>query len=179
MIRYADDFVCCFEFEEDAKMFYKDLIERLGKFGLEISESKSKITPFGRNTDSKETFDFLGFTHRNGKGRTGYYKLIHHTCQKKSKAKKEAIKAWLKVNVWRYNMYEVIRRLNTKLNGMFRYYGISDNSRWMNAIRYYVIGELRRCLNRRSQKGKLSWIKFQKILKYNPIALPKIYHPLW
>ena len=62
---------------------------------------------------------------------------------------------------------------------MFRYYGISDNSNWMGNMRNYVIVELRKWLNRRSQKGKLSWDKYKIILKYNPITQPKIYHPLF
>jgi len=179
MIRYADDFVCCFEFGAEASKFYEDLKERLNKFGLTISETKSKIIKFGRNSHSKETFDFLGFRHINGKSRKGYYMLIHHTSKKKSEAKKQAIKEWLKVNVRIYPIPLLIKKLNLKLNGMFRYYGISNNSKWMNSIRYYVINELRKWLSRRSQKGAIYWDKFNTILKYNPIAVPKVYHSLW
>jgi group II intron reverse transcriptase/maturase len=179
IVRYADDFVCCFEHEDDAKLFYVKLVERLAKFGLSISETKSKIIPFGRSSRSKETFDFLGFTHRNGMSRKGNYIVIHHTSQKKSKAKKQSITEWLKVSVRFYSIPEIIAKLNLKLNGMFRYYGISNNYRWMNNIRFYIIGELRKWLNRRSQKGKISWEKMTKIIKYNPIASPKIYHYFW
>ena len=52
LIRYADDFVACFEKEEDAKMFYQELIERVAKFGLEIETSKTRIFPFGNNKTS-------------------------------------------------------------------------------------------------------------------------------
>lgn len=60
LIRYADDFVCCFQYKSEAEKFYKALKERVKKFDLELAEDKSKIIPFGRNTKSKETFDFLG-----------------------------------------------------------------------------------------------------------------------
>ena len=179
MVRYEDDFVCCFEFGAEATKFYEDLKERLGKFGLTISETKSKIIRFGKHSQSKETFDFLGFTHINGKSRKGYYKLIHHTSKKKSETKKQAIKEWIKVSMRIYSIPMLIKKLNTKLNGMFRYYGVSDNSSWMNNIRYYVITILRKWLNRRSQRGYISWDKFNRILKYNPIVYPKIYHSLW
>lgn len=179
MVRYADDFVCCFEHEDDAQLFYEELVERLNKFDLQIAEDKSKIIPFGRNTDSKETFDFLGFTHVNGKGRAGYYKLIHHTSMKKSKAKKQVIKLWIKENVYRYPILYLIGKLNIKLQGMFRYYGISDNMRWMRKIRRYTIYELHKWASRRSQKGKICWAEFNKMLKYNPIVLPIIYHSMW
>lgn len=47
MVRFADDFVCCFEQEGDAKRFYEALIKRLKKFGLEIAEEKTNIIRFG------------------------------------------------------------------------------------------------------------------------------------
>ena len=72
MVRYADDFVCCFQSETEAKSFYFDLVARLKKFNLEISEDKTKIMPFGKYAEQNnkrkrigkpDTFDFLGFTH--------------------------------------------------------------------------------------------------------------------
>ena len=65
MVRYADDFVCLFQYENEAQRFYQLLVERLRKFGLEIAEDKSRILPFGRYKGTKESFDFLGFTHYN------------------------------------------------------------------------------------------------------------------
>ncbi len=178
LIRYADDFVCCFEKEEDARMFYAELKDRLRKFDLELAEDKSRIIPFGNN-DSKEKFEFLGFTHVNGVNRKGNYKLVHHTSGKKSKAKKQAVKLWLIESVRIYKIPYLIKKLNIKLQGTFRYYGVSDKYKWMLEFRRYVIYQLHEQLCRRSQKGKMSWEKFYKILEYNPIAMPKIYHSMW
>lgn len=178
IVRYADDFVCCFEKEEDAQMFYRELKERLNKFDLELAEDKSRIIPFGNN-GSNEKFDFLGFTHKNGTNRKGNYKLIHHTSGKKSKVKKQAVKEWLKESVRIYTIPYVIKKLNIKLQGTFRYYGISDNYDWMIKFRSYVIYQLHEQLCRRSQKGKINWEKMYKILEYNPIVQPKIYHSMW
>lgn len=178
LIRYADDFVCCFEKEEDARMFYAELKDRLKKFDLELAEDKSRIIPFGNN-DSKEKFDFLGFTHINGTNRKGNYKLVHHTSGKKSKAKKQAVKLWLTESVRIYKIPYLIKKLNIKLQGTFRYYGVSDNFDWMIKFRRYVIYQLHEQLCRRSQRGKISWEKFYKILEFNPIVMPKIYHSMW
>lgn len=49
LVRYADDFVCCFQRKDDAEMFYKELKDRLNKFDLELAEDKSRIIPFGNN----------------------------------------------------------------------------------------------------------------------------------
>lgn len=178
LIRYCDDFVCCFEKEEEARMFYAELKDRLSKFDLELAEDKSRIIPFGNNKSQKK-FDFLGFTHINGVNRKGNYKLVHHTSGKKSKAKKQAVKQWLKESVKIYKITYLIKKLNIKLQGTFRYYGVSDNYDWMLKFRKYVIYQLHEQLCRRSQRGKISWIKFYKILEYNPIVMPKIYHSMW
>ena len=70
--------MCCFEREEDARMFYAELKDRLKKF--ELAEDKSRIILFSNN-DSNEKFDFLGFTHVKEVNRKGNYKLVHHTSQ--------------------------------------------------------------------------------------------------
>jgi len=179
LVRYADDFVCCFENDEDAKVFYEELKERMKKFDLELSEDKSKIIRFGKDSDNNEKFDFLGFTHINGINRQGKYKLIHKTSKKKTQAKKIAVKEWIKENITKYRIKYLIKLLNIKLNGTFRYYGISDNYNWMMQFREYVIYQLYKELRRRSQKSKMNWDKMNNILKYNPIVKPKIYHSLW
>ena len=68
LIRYADDFVCGFEYREDAEAFYKVLGKRLEKYGLELSASKTRIIEFSRRDQSgKNRFDFLGFEFLLGK----------------------------------------------------------------------------------------------------------------
>jgi hypothetical protein len=42
MIRYADDFVACFEYRHEAEAFEKALKERLAKFGLEAAAADEK-----------------------------------------------------------------------------------------------------------------------------------------
>lgn len=178
-MRYADDFVVCFEYEKEAKEFYEELKSRLKKFKLELEESKSKIIKFGKsNNGSKDKFDFLGFTHINGKTRKGYYKVVHKTSKKKLKAKKIVAKQWIKENVHK-SVNELIKKLNIKLLGHYRYYGISENVNKLQEFRKYIIRTLFKQLRRRSQKHRLNWKKYTQILKYNPIIQPKIYVPLY
>jgi retron-type reverse transcriptase len=67
LIRYADDFVVCFEKENEARVFGDELRRRMAEFGLTISEEKSKIIEFGRCPCTRakrhgfkcETFDNL------------------------------------------------------------------------------------------------------------------------
>jgi len=178
IVRFADDFVCCFRYENEAKLFLEMLKERLAKFGLELAEDKTKIIPFGRSQrQHKCTFDFLGFTHINGTTKKGAFKLVHVTASKKLKSKMQAVKDWLKEHMHE-KPSDIIRKMNVKLVGHYRYYGISDNHTRMRKFQNYCRSQLYMVLNRRSQKN-LTWETFCNILKYNPIAEPKIYVSTW
>ena len=79
LIRYADDFVVCFQRVGDAKRFREELDGRLGKFGLEVAAEKTKILEFGPLAKLKanargekvQTFEFLGLTHYCSRTRNG------------------------------------------------------------------------------------------------------------
>ena len=174
LVRYADDFVCMFQYEKEAQEFYKLLIERLRKFNLEIAEDKSRILPFGRYKGTKESFDFLGFTHINGKSHWGKYCVIHRTCKKKLKQKREAAKQWLKEHMHE-SIPKTIRKLNKKMIGHYRYYGIYGNFIGLNKFYKYVRQQLYFTKRRRDQSLWLTWKKLGQILKVYPIASPKIY----
>lgn len=174
MVRYADDFVCLFQHEREAQKFYRMLTERMEKFGLELAEDKSRIIPFGRYKGTKESFDFLGFTHYNGKSHWGKYCVLHRTSKKNAKQKRQAAKEWL-----REHMHEsiptTIEKLNRKLLGHYRYYGIYGN--WISLKKFYsyVKYELWRTKRRRDQTCWLTWGKYKEILRIHPIVWPKVY----
>lgn len=188
IVRYADDFVCCFQYKSEAEEFYKDLITRLMKFGLEIEQSKTKIIEFGRFAErdrnlkgegKPETFDFLGFTHMCGKTQAGKFTVIRITSKKKLKVKKQNVKKWLTENM--HTKIELfIKKLNQKLVGHYRYYGVSGNYMQMYKFRDYIVGLLYKVLNRRSQKKSYTWEKFKtKILAKFPVKMPRIYVTLY
>ena len=68
-----------------------------------------------------------------------------------------------------------IKKLNQILIGCFHYYGITDNSRSINAFRFRVIKSLFFWLNRRSQKKSYTLEGFNEMLKIYPIVKAKIY----
>jgi len=43
LIRYADDSIAVFEFEDDARRFMRVLPKRLEKFGLRLNEAKTQL----------------------------------------------------------------------------------------------------------------------------------------
>ena len=53
LVVYADDFVACFQYKEEAEEFYKHLKGRMGHFGMTLEESKSRLIEFGRDAEVK------------------------------------------------------------------------------------------------------------------------------
>lgn len=175
IVRYADDYVCCFQYETDAKEFYKALKERLAKFNLEVEESKTKIIPFGRfAAKGNETFDFLGFTHYASKSKNGKFRVKRKTGKKKFRAKLREFKTWIKSVRNLICINEIIESTKAKLRGHFQYYGITDNSGMLKEFKYHVEALLFKWLNRRSQKKSFNHDKFNQYLKMNPLPMPRI-----
>ena len=183
LIRYCDDFICCFQYKEDADNFYEKLIKRLKDFGLEMAEDKTKIIEFGRYAEENrakrgegkpETFDFLGFTHYCSKSKKGNFIVKRKTSKKKFKAKLRKSKEWLRINMHE-PVESLIKRLNAKLVGHYRYYGITNNYEMINSFKFRVTRQLFWVLNRRSQKRSCNWVKFKRMMEIFPIAKPKIY----
>ena len=72
LMRFADDYVCCFQYHRDLQKLRGDMGERLGKFKLELSKEKTRVIEFTRfETRKSETFTFLGFEYRWGLSRKG------------------------------------------------------------------------------------------------------------
>lgn len=183
IVVYADDFVCCFQYKHEAEQFYDLLKERFGKFGLELEESKSRLIEFGRYAEinrkrrgecKPETFDFLGFTHYCSRSRKGYFRVKRKTSKKKFRAKLKLFTEWVKQNRT-LRKKELMEKLNIKLAGYYRYYGITDNFKAMDKFWRKIIRAVFIWLNRRSQRKSYTWERFYDMLKHYPIVRPKIY----
>ena len=182
LIRYADDFVVCFQVEGDAKRFRNELDGRLAKFGLEVAAEKTKVLEFGPLAESRAkargekplTFDFLGLTHFCSRSQSGsIFRMKRVTARKKFKAKLREFKEWLKANRT-MPLKELMKIVAAKLRGHFAYYGVSDNARKIGLFAAEVRTLLYRWLNRRSNRGLMSWEKFDKLLKKFPLPRPRI-----
>lgn len=183
IIRYCDDFVCFFQYQNEAEAFYGKLIERLRKFNLEIAEEKTKIMEFGRFAAERRnkrgegkpgTFDFLGFTHYCSKNKNGNFRVKRKTSRKKFKAKLKYFAEWLYQNM-HTEIGTLIKQINVKLVGHFHYYGVTDNSNGIHTFGYRIRRKLFEILNRRSQKKSLTWEGFAKLAKRFPLAKARIY----
>ena len=183
VVRYADDFVCCFQNKSDAEWFYSNLKERLKKFNLEVAEEKTRIIAFGRFADKEskkqgkkkpDTFDFLGFTHYCSKSEKGWFRVKRKTSQKKYRSSLLKCKLWLRKHLISPADY-VMEMLQIKLLGNYRYYGITDNSTALGNFYDKVRRMLFKWFNRRSQRKSMNWDKFIRFLKRYPLPRAKIY----
>lgn len=176
-IRYADDFIILFEREDEAKATMELLKERLAKFSLEVAVDKTRILPFGPRTDTKEEFDFLGFTFFNAKTRKGRYMVGIRTCKKKLKAKMQSVKQWITERM-HVNVGKLLHDLNLKLRGHCQYYGINGNFKMLAKFYRYVQRITLKVLRRRGQKGQISWDKFGSLWGIY-IDKPRIMVNIW
>ena len=105
IVRFADDFIVGFQYEEDARRFLDELRERFARFGLELHPDKTRLIEFGRRAASNrqarglgkpETFDFLGFTHICARARSGRFWVQRITIAKRMRAKLAEVKTQLK-----------------------------------------------------------------------------------
>jgi RNA-directed DNA polymerase len=172
--RFADDFVCAFEYKEDAERFYNVLGKRLKKFGLEVAEDKTKIINFERfNEQERGSFEFLGFEFKRGVGRKGKTILKRQTAKKKLKNSIARMTEWIKENR-SIKLSGLFKQLNAKLRGHYNYYGVIGNSLSLQYFFYRTTLLLKKWLDRRSQKSSYKWQGFKDMLKHYRIERPRI-----
>jgi RNA-directed DNA polymerase len=180
LVRYADDFVACFQDETDARRFRTALAERLERFKLELEPSKTQMLRFGRRAkrdaqlrgERVAVFDFLGLTHYCGTSRAGRFKLKWRTSKKRFRSKLRAMRKWIRSHPG-LPLADLWRTVNRKLQGHYAYYNVSDNWAAVTEFRARTAKALWRGLNRRSQRRSFSWEKFWRYVDRYPLARPR------
>jgi group II intron reverse transcriptase/maturase len=174
LIRYADDFVCAFEYERDAERFHRVLEKRLWKFGLEVAPEKTKVIHFSKERKpGKDRFDFLGFEFRWGRDLAGIPRVKRRTSRKRLRASLKRVNQWCKENKHR-RLPDLFRRLNAKLRGYYNYYGVHGNSKSLGEFFDQVLWYLWRQLNQRSQRKSYNWKAFKMLIADFQIERPRI-----
>lgn len=180
IINYADDFICCFQYESMAKLFYEKLLpNRLKQADLELAEDKTRMLSFGRFAirncmgNKPDTFEFLGFTHYCSKGQNGKFRVKRKTSSKKFRKKLTEFNDWCKEN--RNETLETIMTIyKKKLIGYYNYYGITDNYHMIRKFYYQSLHILFKWINRRSQRKSYNWEEFLQMTKDYDIPKPHI-----
>jgi len=174
LIRYADDFICAFEYERDAQSFFKALEFRLEKFGLQLAADKTRVIHFSRSNKPGSTrFDFLGFEFRWDTDRAGKPHVVRRTSRKKLRNSIANFTQWCKQNRnVRLNL--LFPQLNRKLRGYYNYYGVKGNAVGLQEFHSRAMEILLKWLNRRSQRRSFNWQGFKDLLDHFNVPRPRI-----
>ncbi len=176
IMRFADDFVCAFQYHDDMKRFYNVLDKRLGKFMLELSPEKTSVIRFSRFRTGKESelFTFLGFEYRWGLSRTGKPLVKMRTSKMKLQIALANIRKWIRAERNKHKTAIIMKKLRQKLLGHWNYYGVSGNIRMLRLYYFQVCRIVFKWLNRRSQRKSCNWHGFSEMLKHFQIPEPRI-----
>jgi group II intron reverse transcriptase/maturase len=121
IIRYADDFVCAFQYRRDAVKFFRVLPKRLGKFCLSVAPEKTGMMRFSRfHPSRRRRIIFLGFETYWTKDKKGLARVMQRTARKKLQGACRRIKDWIKKNRHLKGI-SYIKALNRRLRGHYNY----------------------------------------------------------
>lgn len=185
LVRYIDDFVMCFQYRADALRVQDALCKRLGKFGLRLEPTKTKLVEFGRfaqrhagkrGRKRPETIYFLGFTLYCTHNQKGNFRVGLRT--EKSRLRRALMRMQDQMRRMRHEpIQEQVESLNQMLRGHYVYYGIAGNFRALQRVHRAVERYWRKMLSSRSWKGEIWWKPFQQIKARFPIVRPKLHLP--
>ncbi len=182
LVRYADDAIIVCERKSDLTRIMRVLAKRFNRFGLSLHPDKTKVVAFLRpphqgdgRDDGPGTFDFLGFTHYWARSRKGFWIIKQKTMTSRLCRALNSIGAWCRK--YRHRpVREQHSTLSKKLRGHDNYYGITHNFRALQTFHEGVARLWRKWLHRRSQRGGMTWEKFQRLFEHYPLPKPRIMH---
>jgi RNA-directed DNA polymerase len=186
LVRYIDDFVMCFQYREDALRVQDALRNRLGKYGLTLEPTKTKLVEFGRfaqrhaskhGRKRPETIYFLGFTLYCTRNQKGNFKVGMRT--EKSRLRRSLLSLQDLMRRMRHlTIQQQVDDLNVVLRGHYAYYGIAGNLRALQKVYRAVQRYWRKMLRSRSRAGRqLTWADFNQLKERIPLLRPKLYLP--
>ena len=185
LVRYADDAVMLFEYEDDADRVMEVLSKRFTRYGLTLHPEKTRRVNFKRpdrrlprRHDDDEgprqprSFDFLGFTFHWGKSLAGKWVVRNRTAKDRFRKGLQSITDWCARN--RHAPMRLQQReLNNRLRGHYGYFGrVGNRGRLWEFLRR-VTRIWRHALERRSQR-RLTWQRMNQLLALFPLLVPRL-----
>jgi len=174
LCRYADDWVCAFQYREEAERFYRVLPKRLSKFHLEVAAEKTRLLRFSRfHPGPRRRFAFLGFEFYWDLDRRGERRLMKRTDRKKLRGSLRRFTDWVKCHR-HYPNKRLFGELNAKMRGYYNYYGVPGNSRWLKVFYEEAMKILYKWLNRQSRKHRMNRRRFDRLLELFQVPEPRL-----
>lgn len=183
LVRYADDFVLCFEHADDAAYVWSILEERFKSYGLTLHPKKTRSLDFRppRHGDrgGGTAFDFLGFTLHWQRTRFGNaWRVAFRTRGARLRRAIQAVTEWCRGH--RHDPVEEQHlALKRRLNGHYNYFGVNGNVNALVRLRFAAERAWRKWLDRRSQRARMSWRRFKQVLARFPLPEPQVRVRIW
>ena len=182
LVRYADDFVLCFERADDAAYVWGILEKRFQTFGLTLHPKKTRSFAFQPPRNGGEgggaTFGFLGFTLHWQRTRRGKWRVAFRTRGVRLRRAIQAAAEWCRSH--RHDSVEEQHQaLSRKLAGHYNYFGVNGNSHALQTLLYWVTRAWRKWLDRRSQRARMTWKRFYELLRVLPLPGARIKVQIW
>jgi group II intron reverse transcriptase/maturase len=186
LVRYIDDFVICFQYRSDALRVQEALRLRLGKFGLTLEPTKTKLVEFGRfaqkhagkrGRNRPETIYFLGMTLYCTRNLKGNFKVGMRTEKSRLKRSLMSLQELMR-RIRHLTIGEQVGEINAVLRGHYAYYGVAGNIRGLAKVHRAVERYWFKMLCSRSWAGsRLTWDDFNQIKERTPLLPPKLRLP--
>ncbi len=186
LVRYIDDFVICFQYRSDAIRVQDALRLRLGKFGLTLEPTKTKLVEFGRfaqrhagkrGRKRPETIYFLGLTLYCTRNQKGNFKVGMRTEKSRLWRSLTSLQELMR-QIRHHTISDQVGEINAFLRGHYAYYGVAGNLRCLVKVYRAVERYWHRMLRSRSWAGRaLNWSMFNQINERTPLLKPKLRLP--
>jgi group II intron reverse transcriptase/maturase len=183
LVRYADDFVMCFEHEEDAAYVWSILEQRFKTYGLSLHPKKTRSFVFRPPSEGgpggSTTFDFLGFTLHWQRTRSGNaWRVAFRTRGARLRRAIKSVTEWCRSH--RHDPIEKQHQtLKRKLEGHFNYFGVNGNTSALSRLRYWATRAWKKWLDRRSQRARMPWRRFNELLRRFPLPRARVRVQIW
>jgi RNA-directed DNA polymerase len=183
LVRFADDYVCVFALEQDARRVQGVLGKRFAKYGLRLHPEKTRLVRFERPPQKRPpgaqerpgTLDFLGFTLHWGRSQKGNAVVQRKTMSTRFSRARHRLSMWCRDNR-HLPIGEQHDGLVRKLRGHDAYYGVIGNYRMLELLRYWLRRDWFKWLRRRSgAAARQNWEWMEGVLKRFPFPPPKIH----
>ena len=184
LVRYCDDFVIGLERREDAQRVMDVLPKRMERFGLRLHPQKTRLIAFERPAAGQRggkgpgTFEFLGFTLYWRRTRRGHWQMGCKTRAKGLRRFVGAVSEWCRRHR-HLPVQDQHAALTRRLVGHFHYFGVNGNYPSLARVVRATQRIWLKWLRRRSQRTRLTWERYKRLLARFPLPRPRVVVRIW